>query len=405
MNNPNILLVSLETIRRDHLRCHGYHKDLAPHLDRLARDGVYCTDAIANCGWTLPQNITLHTGLYPLTHDLTLLRDQHPLSSSFTLLAEHLKEHGYRTFAGVNSSNPYSAHARYGFDRGFDEHNPGAIYNQHMEWTEEFTLKRFAENHTEAPCFVYTHVNDTHEPWDAPEPWKTMWGDSYHNQYESDISYTDHYLGRIFTGLKEIGILENTLIVIAGDHGTEFWEHGFIEKKVNLYNEILHIPIIFHCPSLLPSGIALSGLSESAQVTPTIVDIAGLPPIPKAQGKSLLPRIQGKESSGLDYVCSYTRHEHQGEGGPVQFDHYSIHTQQYKFIRLELHSELEDLAHDWKYRIQAIAIRCRISPDSLKPGSVMRELYDLKRDPGEGNNLIPREQYGKIAKDLEDKLD
>ena len=141
MGSPHILLISLETIRRDHLRCHGYHKDLAPHLDRLCRGGVFCTDAIANSGWTLPQNITLHTGLYPLTHDLTLLREQHPLNSGYTLLAGHLKKHGYRTFAGINKQNPYSAHARYGFDRGFDEYDVGAEYNQHMEWTEAFTLR------------------------------------------------------------------------------------------------------------------------------------------------------------------------------------------------------------------------------------------------------------------------
>ena len=226
MKKPHILLISLETIRRDHLRWHGYHKDLAPHLERLARGGVWCTDAIANCGWTLPQNITLHTGLYPLTHDLTLLREQHPVWAEHTLLAEHLKAHGYRTFAGVNARNPYSAHEKYGFSRGFDEHVAGAAYNQHMDWTETFVLERFRDHHADAPCFVYIHVNDTHEPWDAPEPWRNMWGLSYHNLYEGDITYADHYLGRVFSGLKDMGIFHETLIVVAGDHGTEFWEHG-----------------------------------------------------------------------------------------------------------------------------------------------------------------------------------
>ena len=176
MKQPHILLISLETIRRDHLRSHGYPKDLAPHLDRLACDGARCTDAVSNCGWTLPQNVTLHTGLYPLTHDLTLLREQHPLFAEHVLLAEHLKAHGYRTFAGVNSRNPYCAHAGYGFDRGFDEHAQGAAYNQHMDWTEDFVLSRFGDHHRSGPCFVYIHVNDTHEPWDAPQPWRTMWG-------------------------------------------------------------------------------------------------------------------------------------------------------------------------------------------------------------------------------------
>jgi arylsulfatase A-like enzyme len=404
---PHILLISRETIRRDHLRWHGYAKDLAPHLAGLARGGVHCTDAVANCGWTLPQNVTLHTGLYPLTHDLTLLREQHPLFAGHVTLAEHLKAHGYRTFAGVNSANAYSAHARYGFDRGFDEHDPGADYNRHMEWTEDFVLSRFRDHHARGPCFVYAHVNDTHEPWDAPEPWRTMWGPSYHNLYEGDITYTDHYLGRIFSGLKELGVFDDTLIVVFGDHGTEFWEHGFTEKKVNLYNEILHVPLLFHCPARLPRGLALRGLAESAQVAPTVVDTAGLPPLPSAQGASLLPRIRGEGGDGLDHVCSHTRHEHQGDGGPVQFDHYAVQTPRHKFIRLELHAKPDALHSDWKYRVQAIAVRCRVPPESLAPGSVLRELYDLRRDPGEGDNLLRDggEEEERIAKELEAKLD
>ncbi len=407
MERPHVLLISLETIRRDHLRCCGYAKDLAPHLDRLARAGVRCTDAVANSGWTLPQNITLHTGLHPLTHDLTLMREQHPLFERHTTLAEHLKAHGYRTFAGVNSRNPYSAHAKYGFDRGFDLHDPGAAYNQHMAWTEQFVLERFGENHAEGPCFVYVHVNDTHEPWDAPQPWRNMWGESYHSLYEGDITYTDHYLGRIFAGLRELGVFDETLIVVFGDHGTELWDHGFTEKKVNLYNEILHVPLIFHCPSRLPSGVAIRGLCESAQAAPTIVAVVGLPPLPTAQGASLLPRLLGETSDGLRHVCSHTRHEHQRDGGPVQFDHYAIQTLRHKFIRLELHVEADRLPSDWKYRIQAVAVRCRVPPESLHAGAVLRELYDLEGDPGEGRNLLPQGEAEDlaIARDLEAGLD
>ena len=410
MAHPHILLISLETIRRDHLRCHGYQKDLAPHLDRLARGGVWCTDAVSNCGWTLPQNITLHTGLYPLTHDLTLLREQHPLSSEHTLLAEHLKALGYRTFAGVNKANPYSAHERYGFGRGFDEFDAGAEYNQHMDYTAEFVVRRFKENHADAPCFMYVHVNDTHEPWDAPQPWRNMWGDSYHSLYEGDITYTDHYLGKVFSSLEELGLLEEMLIVVAGDHGTEFWEHGFIEKKINLYNEILQVPLLFHCPARLPADRPLPGLAESAQIAPTVVEIADLPPLPGAQGKSLLPRIRGEEADGLNSVCSHTRHEHQGGGGAVQFDHYAIQTLTHKFIRLEVHIEPEELHSDWLHRMRTIMVRARRDPAELEAGTVIRELYDLNFDPKEEVNLLPggapKDDHAKeVAEDLETKLD
>jgi len=410
MEHPHILLISLETIRRDHFRAHGCQKDLAPHLDRLARDGVRCKHAVSNCGWTLPQNVTFQTGLYPLTHDLTLLRDQHPLNAGHTLLAEHLKAHGYRTFGGVNKANPYSAHARYGFDRGYDEFDAGAEYNQHMDYTERFVVERFRENHAKGPCFVYIHVNDTHEPWDAPQPWRNMWGDSYHSLYEGDITYTDHHLGRIFTALKEMGLSDKTLVVVAGDHGTEFWEHGFTEKKINLYNEILHVPLILHCPSRLPRDLALDGLAESVQVAPTIVDVAGLAPIPGAQGRSLLSRMGGEESEGPEHVCSHTRHEHQREGGEVQFDHYAIQTLEHKFIRLELHVPPEELHSDWMHRMRTIMTRARRDPSELTPGTVIRELYDLKFDPKEGTNLFfggePKDEEAKeLAEGLERELD
>ena len=167
------------------------------------------------------------------------------------------------------------------------------------------------------------------------------------------------------------------------------------------------MPLFFHCPSLLPSGLALPGLTESAQIAPTILDIAGLPPLPSAQGTSLLPRIRGKSDTPLEYVCSHTQHEHQREGGPVQFDHFAIQTLSHKFIRLELHADLDALCSDWKYRIQTIAVRCRISPDSLGPGNILRELYDLRRDPQEGDNLLrqPADGTEETAKDLETKLD
>ena len=407
MKAPHILLISLETIRRDHLRRHGYAKDLAPHLDRLMAGGAYCTDAVANCGWTLPQNITLHTGLYPLTHDLTLLREQHPIFPEHATLAEHLQAHGYQTFAGVNERNPYSAHAKYGFDRGFDELNAGAVYNQHMQWTEEFALTRFRDHHAAGPCFVYLHVNDTHEPWDAPAPWDTMWGDSYHSRYEGDITYADYYLGRIFAGLEEMGIFDETLVVVAGDHGTEFWEHGFREKKVNVYNEILHIPLMFHCPTLLPAGAPVPGLAESAQIAPTTVELAGLPPLPTAQGASLAPRLRGEATGGLDYVCTHTRHENQREGGSVQFDHYAIQTLHHKFIRLEIHADIDTTPSDWKYRMQMIAVRCRVPPESIGPGTVLREFYNLQTHPEEGFNLLPEADAETLASAtaLESQLD
>ena len=418
MKQPHILLISLETLRRDHLHCYGYPVPLMPNLDRLAGNGVRCAHAVANCGWTLPQHMTLHTGCYPLTHGCLTLRNNPPVSAQSKLLAEHLQEAGYKTFAGVNSRNHYGGGAAYGFARGFDEHVPGAAYNQHMDWTEQFIVERFRRHHTSAPVFVYVHVNDSHEPWEPPEPWLSMYGPSYHSRYEGQLAYVDHYLGKAFAALKDLGIYEETLIAIFADHGTEFAEHGFYEKKVNLYNEILHVPLIFHYPAGLPAGRIVEGLAESAQVAPTIVELAGLPPLPTAQGTSLVPRLIGTCAEAPAQVCSHTRHEHQRDDGPAQFDHYAIQTMRWKFIRLHLYAEPDALHSDWKQRMQTILLRTRRDPSELAPGTVIRELYDLSYDPGEQCSLVsggevkgpyPRQvtedEAMRVAAELEARLD
>jgi len=417
MKHPHILLISLDTVRRDHLGCYGYHREVTPNLDRLADGGVRLTDSIANCGWTLPQHMTLFTGLYPLTHNCLILRDNPPVSQRWTLLSEHLKAAGYSTFAGVSQRNHYGGGAIFGFDRGFDEHNPGAEYNRHMDWTEQFIVERFQKNHEAGPCFIYVHVNDSHEPWSPPEPWEGMWGKTYHNKYEDQLSYVDHYLGRVFSAMKEMGIFDDTLMAIFSDHGTEFAEHEFYEKKVNLYGEILNVPLMFHCPERLPAGRVVDGLCESVDVAPTICEIAEVPPLSDAQGTSLLSRMLGDSGKAAEYVCSHTVHEHQGEGGPPQFDHYAIQTLDHKFIRLELHAEPDALCSDWKQRCQTIMLRSGHDPAELAAGTTIREFYDLQNDPGEHRSLFstfsspPRwgkeaaEENRAIANDLEAKLD
>ncbi len=388
MEHPHILLISLDTVRRDALGCYGGAPTCTPHLDRLADGGVRLADCVANCGWTLPQHVTLLTGLYPLTHGALLLRDRTPLSDRWTLLGEHLKRFGYRTFAGVNSRNAYGGGACFGLDRGFDEHDPGAAYNRHMDWTERFIVERFAAHHAAGPCFVYVHVNDSHEPWDPPPPWDGMWGPSYRSRYRAELSYVDHHLGRTFSALREMGVFDETLIVVFSDHGTEFAEHEFYEKKVNLYNEILDVPLLLHCPRRLPAGRVVDGLCESADVAPTICEIAGVEPLEQFQGRSLLGRMVAAGGAPADCVCSHTVHEHQRDGGPPQFDHWAVRTARHKLIRLELHAAPDALHSDWRQRCQAILLRAGRDPSELAAGLVVRELYDLRTDPGEHRSLL-----------------
>jgi arylsulfatase A-like enzyme len=230
-----------------------------------------------------------------------------------------------------------------------------------------------------------------------------MYGPSYHNRYAGQLSYVDHYLGRVFASLSELGVWEETLIVIFADHGTEFAEHGFYEKKVNLYNEILSVPLIFHCPSRLPAGRVVEGLVETAQVAPTIAELAGLDPLPTAQSNSLVDRLRGTGNRALPYVCSHTRHEHQRDGGPAQFDHYAIQTPSFKLIRLQVHVDPGQLHSDWQFRMQATMIRTRQDPGKLRAGTVIRELYDLRFDPQEQRSLLATGIAGPYPRQVSEK--
>ncbi len=419
MDHPHILLISLETLRRDHLGCYGCPRELMPHVDRIAEGGVRFRDSVANCGWTLPQHMTLLTGLYPLTHGVVLW-DNPPLEKRWKLLSEHLKEHGYRTFAGVSKRNAFGGGAKFGFDRGFNEHLPEAEYNQHMPWTEQFIVSRLRDHHASGPCFVYVHINDSHEPFEPPEPWYSMWGPSYRNKYEGELSYVDHYLGRIFTAMKEMGILDETLVVVFADHGTTFWEHEFLEKKCNLYREILDVPLIMRYPPRIPAGRVVEGLVESAMVAPTILELAGLAPLPQAQGASVAPRILGRSPEAPEHVCAHTVHNNDDKMGPIEFEQHAIQTLDYKFIRSKIHVEPNELYGDRKRHFQTIMLRAGYDPCELKAGTVIRELYDFRVDPGEHRTLIspigqrfyppvpdrltPAEAQT-IAADLERKLD
>ncbi len=388
MSHPHILLISLDTVRRDVLGCYGSAREPTPHLDRLADGGVRFDGAVANCGWTLPQHMTLVTGLYPLTHGCLMMRDNPPVSENRPLLTEHLKSAGYRTFAGVSRENYYGGGARFGFDRGFDEHVAGAAFSGHMDWTEQFIIDRFADHHADGPCFVYVHVNDSHEPWTPPAPFAGMWGPAYRDQYDAQLSCVDHHLGRVFAAMREMGIFDDTLVVVFSDHGTEFAEHEFYEKKVNLYNEILHVPLILHCPARLPAGRVVDGLCESVDVAPTICEIAGAEPMARAQGRSLLPRMLGAGGEPAEFVCSHTVHEHQLDGGAAQFDHWAVQTADHKLIRLELHADSDALHSDWAKRMRAILLRAGRDPSELAAGTIVRELYDLRADPGEHRSLL-----------------
>ncbi len=386
----NVVLVSLDTQRRDFLHCMGHHKKLSPTVDGLARRGVKFDNCVVNCGWTLPQHTTLLTGAYPIKHGQIYLSRPRELAKQFTMLAEVFAEAGYMTY-GVGNQNGYGGGWEYGFARGMRSYTTVYPFNNMMELTPE-AIGQGLLGSLGKPFFLYLHTNDTHEPFAASEPFGSMWGGSYVNKYEGQVTYADHYLGKILDQLEQLGVLDNTLIVVTSDHGSEFAEHGFYEKKLNLYNEITRVPLIMALPGVLPKRATVPGLAQTADIMPTILDLCSLPIPASVDGTSLLPRIQGRRKKGWPIVFAHTHHEKW-----YNYEHFSATTDRYKFIRLAPFCKRpERLVGNIGDRFRRLFEVAQIKSDYC------RELYDMKRDPAEQTNII--DTSPQIAADLERQL-
>ncbi len=388
----NVILISFDTLRQDFLSCYGYPKPLSPNLDQLADEGVIFTDAVVNCGWTLPQHISMITGTHPLKHKVIYLRKRCSLPTSIKTLAELFRQEGYVTF-GFANTNPYGGgNWGYGFYRGMYYYNTLFPLNNMMELLPEVLLGT-VKMAGPKPFFIYIHVNDTHEPFAANKPFASKWGSGYVNRYEGEVSYVDHYFGIILKEIEKRGLKDNTLVVATSDHGTEFLEHEFQEKKLNLYEEISRVPLIFSLPSFLPQGKKIEGLCETIDIAPTLLDMCDLSIPDWMDGKSLYNRISG-EGKPSKYVIAHTLHD---EGSYGAYDHFSIRNERYKFIRtrslLKYPMELPGTIGERFRRLNSVA--------EFKNG-FWRELYDLKKDSLEKKNIIS--SIPLIANKLEEKL-
>jgi arylsulfatase A-like enzyme/Flp pilus assembly protein TadD len=364
----NILLISLDTTRADHLGCYGYKPAKTPNLDRLAQEGIRFARAYCPAPLTLPSHASIMTGLYPVTHGVH--NNGHDLPSGIGTLAEILKGRGYSTAAFVSS---FSVDSRFGLDRGFDVYDdtfrsesPFKTQNAERRAEETFAgFSRWLENNGKNRFFGWVHYYDPHLPYDPPSPYKEEFdGDPY----DGEIAYMDRYVGAVLERLKEKGILERTIIVIAGDHGEGLGEKVETGHGIFLYEETLRVPLILYNPAVFPRSQVIESQVRLIDVAPTILEIIGLKNEAAGMtGQSLVPWLRGKSRGDLDSLVE-TFYPRENFGW----------------------SELVGLVSGrWKY-IQ-----------SPRP-----ELYDVKNDPGEREDLSVS-SAGKaveMKKKLEQKL-
>jgi len=295
----NVLLITLDTLRADHLSCYGGRKVSTPNIDGLAARGVRFAQAVAQVPLTTPSHASILTGAYPQVHKL---RDNggFVLDGSVPTLATVTNDAGFETAAFVGAA---VLNRHFGLHRGFNHYGdnlnekrdakllPGvvaelrgeAVTRRALDWLDQ-QAKPGNSRATAKNFFLWTHYYDPHFPYDPPEPFGSRF---QKDKYSGEIAYVDHQVGELLKGLATRGFAERTLVVLMADHGESLGDHGEFTHGVFLYDSTMHIPLIVAGPGL-PAGKVISRQVRSIDVMPTIVDYLALSPGNQVQGLSLL---------------------------------------------------------------------------------------------------------------------
>jgi choline-sulfatase len=368
---PNVLVITIDTLRGDRLGCYGFGLAHTPAIDGLAEDGIRCTDAATAAPITLPAHCSIMTGLYPPAHGV---RDNgnYALAGDAVTLAERLGAAGYRTAAFVSAA---VLARRYGLDQGF------GVYDDDL-WSEDapplFMIRERPAERTvtralawldewrggtpRQPFLLWVHLFDPHQPYNlrsrdlaalAPTP------------YDAEIAEADRGVGRLIDWLRRQRMLDATLVVLTADHGESLEEHGEPTHGIFIYDATVRVPLIWRLPGVFAANATYGGPVRHIDIVPTVLDVLGLPGGDATQGTSLLAALQRRIPPPDLVQYSETRLAEEGFGMAPLFG----------------------VRHDGRKWIAA-----------PRP-----ELYDLRRDPRELTNLYPNDATA--AQPLERELE
>ena len=360
---PDVLLITIDTVRADHVGAYGYMKGATPAIDRLAREGVRFADATSQAPLTGPAHAAILTGQYPARLGV---RDNAttPVPTGTTTIAEVFKARGYRTGAFVGA---FIVGPEYGFGQGFDtvdatfaqfntgmklqaQRRGGEVTDVALKWLRGGGQRFFA----------WVHLYDAHTPYDAPAPFRARFQAS---PYDGEIAYVDSCIAKLVAALEQSGQLDRTLIVVVADHGEGLGDHGESEHGLFLYDSVLHVPWIMRLPGRDAAGTVVTSQVRTIDVAPTVAAIAGVA-MPKVDGDSVVSMIHG--TVPRDPAPSYAE---------TFYPKWHFGWSELKSIRVG----------DWKYI------------DAPKP-----ELYDMRADAAERRNLV--DARGPLATGLSSEI-
>jgi len=358
----DVFLITIDTLRADHVHCYGDEQVQTPALDALAKDGVRFTEAFTPSPVTNTSHTSILTGLLPSSHGVTDFGV--PLSPSHPTLAALLKDRGYHTAAFIGAVILDSKTLSPGLDQGFDfydnfpEHSTGKSRWGRLE-RRGMDVVQHAETwlnaHRTGPRFVWVHLYDPHDPYEPPPPYSETYKDRL---YDGEIAYADSALANLIAHLKAHQDYARSMIVVVGDHGEGLGEHHENTHGIFLYDSTLHVPLIVKLPESADAGKVVDAQVRTIDILPTVLQTANVPAPDKLDGKSLAPLFSGPENSARTAIGE-TDYPLRFGWAPLR----SVRADGYKFI------------------------------EAPRP-----ELYDLHSDPGELQNRYAAgdDQAGKL---------
>jgi arylsulfatase A-like enzyme len=380
---PNLLLVTIDTLRADHCSAYGYHRPTTPVLESLAREGALFEPAYAPMATTAPAHATLFTGRYPISH--RLVKNGMILAQDSVTLAEILRAARYRTAAVVSS---FPLKRRFGFGQGFGTYEckfdlaeqtldlPSwegielqSGFDRRADATTDLALAWLEGRQRDRPFFLWVHYFDPHGPYDPPPSFRNRFPvpeDATHLEaaiarYDEEIAFTDQQLGRLLGALDGQQITEQTLVVVTSDHGEGLNQHGRMGHGIHLYEEAVRVPLVMRWPGRIPAGSRVAGQAELMDLAPTMLDLMGLTPeSPEFQGRSLAPLVLRRGSAQAP-------------------------TQRHVFLQRRLYGSRR--VGDFDVRGEKYGVRHGRWKYIEAHEEDTRELFDLEADPEEIRNL------------------
>ena len=296
---PDVFLITIDTLRADHVHCYGYEKIQTPALDALAKDGVRFTAAFTPSPVTNTSHTSILTGLLPSSHGVTDFGV--PLSTAHPTWAELLKQRGYHTAAFIGAVILDSKTLSPGLDRGFDfydnfpEHSTsksrwGRVERRGMDVVQH--AETWLSAHPNGPRFVWVHLYDPHDPYEPPAPYSETYKDRL---YDGEIAYADSALAHLIAYLKAHQDYGNSMIVVVGDHGEGLGEHHENTHGIFLYDSTTHVPLLVKLPAGTYAGKVIDAQVRTIDTLPTVLQLTNTPLPEKLDGESLKPFFGGED--------------------------------------------------------------------------------------------------------------